>query len=512
MIKDNIKQEALADLVQFIRLVAPHRVIPAFHEELIGWWTREEAKSHQITLLPRDHAKSAMIAYRVAWEITKNPSIRVLYISATANLAEKQLKMIKDILTSPIYRKYWPEMVNEDEGKREKWTQSEIAVDHPLRKMEGIRDSTIFTGGLTTSLTGLHCDIAVLDDVVVMENAYTNEGREKVKSQYSLLSSIESSDAREWIVGTRYHPKDLYNDCMEMMVDIFNSDGEIIDQVPLFEKFERAVEDRGDGTGNYLWPRQMRKDGKWFGFDREILARKKAQYLNKVQFRAQYYNDPNDPDSAPIKQDRFQHYDKAHINFEEGYWHFKGERLNVACSIDFAFSLGMKRDFTAIVVCGMDRHKNIYVLDIERFKTDRIQGFFEAILRLHNKWGFRRLRCEASAAQKAVVKELKEQYIKKYGLAVAVDEYTPNRTEGTKIERIAAILEPRYDNLQIWHYKGGNCQILEEELVQKHPPHDDVKDALAACIDTLSPPLGAFSNTAYNKPKSNIIYSRFGGA
>ena len=96
-------------------------------------------------------------------------------------------------------------MVNMDEGRREKWTTSEIAVDHPIRKQEGVRDPTIFTGGLTTSLTGMHCSNAVLDDVVVQENAYTKEGRQKVKEQYSLLASIESAAASEWTVGTSDH-------------------------------------------------------------------------------------------------------------------------------------------------------------------------------------------------------------------------------------------------------------------------------------------------------------------
>ena len=53
--------------------------------------------------------KSALIAYRVAWEITKNPTIRVCISHSTANLAEKQLGFIKQILTCPVYRKYWPE-------------------------------------------------------------------------------------------------------------------------------------------------------------------------------------------------------------------------------------------------------------------------------------------------------------------------------------------------------------------------------------------------------------------
>ena len=292
---DDIREAAEQDLITFIRLVAPQRVLGSVHEELCRWWNREDSKTHQLTLLPRDHGKSAMIAYRVAWELTRDPTLRVLYISATSNLAQKQLSFIKSIFTSDIHRRYWPDYVHYDEGKREKWTMTEISLDHPKRKAESVRDPSIFTGGLTTSLTGLHCDIAVLDDVVVYENAYTQEGRDKVKSQYSLLSSIEGANAREWVVGTRYHPKDLYSELLSMEEDIYNSSGEIIAAEPIYETFERAVENTGDGTGEFLWPRQVRHDGKAFGFDIQILAKKRAQYLDKTQFRSQYYNDPNDP-------------------------------------------------------------------------------------------------------------------------------------------------------------------------------------------------------------------------
>ena len=92
---------------------------------------------------------------------------------------------------------------------REKWTEREISLDHPKRKEEAIRDPSIFTAGLTSNIVGMHCDIAILDDVVVQSNAYTEEGRSKVKDQYSHLSSIGSGDSRVWVVGTRYHPKDL---------------------------------------------------------------------------------------------------------------------------------------------------------------------------------------------------------------------------------------------------------------------------------------------------------------
>ena len=508
--KDQIRFLAESDLESFIRLIHPQRVLGSIHTELIQWWTRENQKSHQLVLLPRDHGKSAMIAYRVVWEITKNPAIRILYISSTANLAIKQLKFIKDILSSDIYRFYWPEMVNVEEAKREKWTENEISVDHPLRAKEAVRDPTIFTAGLTTSITGLHCDIAVLDDVVVRENAYTEDGREKTRQQYSLLSSIESTDSREWVVGTRYHPKDLYSDLTNMHVDEYDDNGEINAQEPLYETLERQVEDRGDGTGEFLWPRQQRKDGKWFGFDQKILAKKRAQYLDRIQFRAQYYNDPNDAESAVIKREYFQYYDRAHLTRRDGHWTIKGKRLNVFSAVDFAFSRARRADFTAIVVVGIDSDRNYYVLDIERFKTDKISEYFDKILRLHQKWDFRKIRAEVTTGQQVIVNDLKQNYIRVHGLALSVEDFRPTRNQGNKDERIEAILQPRYHNRQMWHYQGGNCQILEEELALTNPPHDDVKDALASAIDVCVAPSTMMANRN-NERQAMYSHSKFGG-
>jgi hypothetical protein len=506
--KELIKEAAESDLESFIRLVHPQRVLGSIHSELIRWWTRGDAKSHQLCLLPRDHGKSAMVAYRVAWEITRNPCVRVLYISSTANLAQKQLKFIKDILTCPKYRAYWPEMVHPDEGKREKWTESEFAVDHPLRKAEAIRDPTVFTGGLTTGITGLHCDIAVLDDVVVYENAYTEDGRHKVESQYSLLASIEGTGAREWIVGTRYHPKDLYNSLLKKKIEIYNEGGDLESDEALYEIFEKQVEDRGDGTGQYLWPVQTRYDGKTFGFSQRILATKKAQYLDQTQFRAQYYNDPNDVENATISREYFQYYDPKYLTRNDGKWFFKNKRLNVFASVDFAFSLRAKADYTAIAVVGVDNQQNYYILEIDRFKSDQISEYFQRILKLHQKWDFRKLKAETTAAQQVIVNDLKSNYVRVHGLALSVEDFRPNRTMGSKAERVEAILQPRYHNRQVWHYMGGHCQTLEEELVLAHPPHDDCKDALATAIDACVAP-------AFNRHRTDtqvsISHNRFGG-
>lgn len=507
MTPNEIREAAEADLEFFIALVAPQRLLGGCHKDLLKWWTRPDAKDHQLVLFPRDHGKSAMVAYRVAWELTKDPTLKFLYISATSNLAAKQLGFIKQIFESDTHRRYWPDHIHPEEGKRKSWTKSEIDLDHPARDVEGIRDPSIMTAGLTTGITGLHFDVAVLDDVVVYENAYTTEGRSKVETQYSLLASIEGTGAREWVVGTRYHPKDLYSIMLAMKEPTFDEKGNQVGEESIYEILERQVEDRGDGTGEFLWPKQLRKDGKWFGFDIRELARKKAKYIDRTQFRAQYYNDPSDPDSRPIDYDKFQYYEKKLVVNKSGTWYYKDKRINLTASIDFAYSTRKEADYTAITVIGTDADNNVYVLDINRFQTDKIGVYFRELLHMHNKWGFKRLVAETTAAQQAIVKSLKQDYFAPYGLTIKVIEVKPTRAQGSKEERMEAVLVPLYENQQVYHYRGGNCQILEDELVSNNPPHDDCKDSLANAIEHAVRPA-----QMQVKQESNVVYhSRFGG-
>lgn len=498
--KEDVRKLAEADLLAFIKLVAPHRVLGACHEELIRWWTRDDALDNQLTLLPRDHQKSAMVAYRAAWWLTKFPDTTLLYVSATADLAEKQLKFIKDILTSDIYRFYWPEMVEKSENRRERWAADEISVDHPKRKAEGVRDPTVKAVGLTANTTGLHCKVAILDDIVVPGNAYTQLGREQTRAFYSQLSSIETTDAKEWVVGTRYHPSDIYRDLNDMVEFYYDTTTNEDVEREVFEVYEKAVEINGE----FLWPKQRRHDGKTFGFDEKVLARKKAKYLDVAQFYAQYYNNPNNAESALIDANKFQYYERAKLKSLSGSWYLDDELLLVYAGMDFAFSISDKADYTVIVTVGVSSKGDIFVLDIDRFRTNKVSEMYERVLKAYRKWGFRKLRAEVTAAQSLIVQQFKD-HMRKQGVAIAIDEHRPLKN---KVERIQAALEPRYQQNVIWHYKGGNCQTLEEELVMEHPEHDDVKDCLASVVDIATPPF----RRNKTKQENNVVYSsRFGG-
>ena len=179
-------------------------------------------------------------------------------------------------------------------------------------------------------------------------------------------------------------------------------------------------------------------------------------------------------------------------------------------SIDFAFSLNKKADYTAVVVIGVDCDNRVYVLDIDRFKTDKINSYFKSISELHSKWSFKKLRAEVTVAQAVIARDLKDR-VREEGLRLSIDEYRPSRHEGRKEERIAAALEHRYENQDMIHFKGGYTEILEEELVLSRPAHDDVKDALASAVEIAIKPKSLRNRDEFLSNVVNIRKNRFGG-
>ena len=149
-----LRERALSDLAFFARLVNPSYVYGRVHMEVFNWLQdyalfgyEKSLTANKLLMLPRGHLKSHIVATWCAWIITRHPEVTILYVSATASLAETQLYAIKNMLGSSTYRRYFPEYVHPQEGKREKWSATTLSIDHVRRKSEGIRDCTINTAG-----------------------------------------------------------------------------------------------------------------------------------------------------------------------------------------------------------------------------------------------------------------------------------------------------------------------------------------------------------------------------
>ena len=363
------------------------------------------------------------------------------------------------------------------------------------------------TCGLEKTITGKHCKRLILDDIVVPENN-TEIGRRDVNSWAAQAASIMSADSSMFVVGTRYHPKDAYQLMMDMAYDdpSENENREITtSEVSMFTVMMDNVEDDGE----FLWPRQQRTDGKYFGFNPTVLAKKRAVYesLGEItQFYAQYYNDPNDKSTAPISHDLFKYYKKEEVEYVTGLWTVAGRPVWMFAAVDMAASTKDSADYTVITVGAIDEDGNRYVVDIDRFKSAKASEILARVRLAYERYMFKKLRIEAVSGFRLVAQDMADR-LTEMGIRIPIDLYIPPNSQG-KFARVNGILEPLYQSGAIYHYRGGNCQVLEDELVSVNPLHDDTKDSWAMCVDLMVKPLQRRQQQSTNVVRFN---KRFGG-
>ena len=509
------------NLFEFAKYLNPHYAYGDVHRKVFEWLTSPNAGDHQLLLLPRAHLKSHCIAVWAVWQITKEPWTTMVYLSAGEDLATNQVYAIKNMMTCDRYRLLWPEMIKEQEGERSKWSAWAFNVDHPEREARGVRDNTIIVKTVKANAVGLHCSHLVLDDVVVPRFAYTATGRKEVQQSVSQFASIKNPGAVTKAVGTRYHPADLYNDFAQAQRKMFEEDGTFTGIVPLWEIFEAKVEDspNQDMTGLYLWPRTMHPlSREWHGFNTQVLAGILAQYEStgeREQFFAQYYNDPNDPESYRLTKDSFHYYDKKYLKQSGDYWYYKEKKLNIFAAMDVAGTGwsekgGKAADYTAVAVIGVDADSDIYILDLDQFKTADFNEYYKRVFDLQMYWGFRKITIETNSIGKQV-KQAIENLAYENGTKLVVEGVSKTWVGGSKQERHAAILEPRYKQGKVFHFKGGYIPELEEQIILARPRHDDLEDAVCIAMEAARPPSKGHGIAA-NQQNSKIVYHPiFGG-
>jgi phage terminase large subunit-like protein len=175
-------------------------------------------------------------------------------------------------------------------------------------------------------------------------------------------------------------------------------------------------------------------------------------------------------------------------------------------AIDMAASAKEKADYTVITVGAIDDDGNRYVVDIERFKSEKTSEILDKLRMLYEKYMFKKLRIEAVSGFRLVAQDLADR-LTDMGIRIPIDLYIPPNTEG-KFARVNGILEPLYQTGAVYHYRGGNCQVLEDELVSVNPLHDDTKDSWAMCVDLMVKPIQRQKSKNMNVVQ---FHGRFGG-
>jgi hypothetical protein len=122
-----------------------------------------------------------------------------------------------------------------------------------------------------------------------------------------------------------------------MQEELYDQDGNVIGYDPIYEVFERVVEDSPFGDGSYLsLAKTNAADGRWFGFDQKRPAIKRAKYINKGQFRHILATIPT-MSLMPQSIEDYSNITIPNTSNEYDAGALKVD-LNVYASIDFAYS------------------------------------------------------------------------------------------------------------------------------------------------------------------------------
>ena len=172
------------------------------HDDLAAYL--ENSGKYKLILIPRGHLKSSLVT--VAWSIQqllRNPDYRILIRNAVWDQSRRFLGQIQGYLEDSKL----PLIFGQFTSQKAIWTKEELEIRQRKNKKAS---PSIMTAGLETSLTGLHFDIIIDDDLVNDKNTSTKEQIQKVIDVYNDSFNLLDRGGIHVVVGTRWNVRDLY--------------------------------------------------------------------------------------------------------------------------------------------------------------------------------------------------------------------------------------------------------------------------------------------------------------
>lgn len=188
----------------------------SLHNDLAAFL--EQKTDKKLILVPRGHLKSSIVT--VAWaiqQLLRDPNTRILITNAVWELSRKFLREIGGLLTT---KSLLSEIFGPFDGPGSKFTQDEITIAQ--RTIGTIKEASITTAGVESSLTGGHYDIILHDDLVEENNIGTKEQINKIIRFYQNSLDLIDPGGQILVVGTRWAMNDLYGHLIETEMDSLN--------------------------------------------------------------------------------------------------------------------------------------------------------------------------------------------------------------------------------------------------------------------------------------------------
>lgn len=175
-----------------------------FHNEWQGDMTEHD---RLVIFSSVEHGKSVQASVaRPMWELGRNPTSRGAIISDTATQATKMLTAIKaNVEANPRLHDVFPHLCRENFRT---WRDDAILYESEQPTTE--KDFTVQAVGLGGAIMGARLNWIIIDDVLNLENTWTEDQCQKVIEWYQTTVLTRAlKGCKIWVVGTAWSPFDL---------------------------------------------------------------------------------------------------------------------------------------------------------------------------------------------------------------------------------------------------------------------------------------------------------------
>ena len=385
---------------------------------------------------PRNTKSEFASNYLPAWMIGKNPKLKIIQATHTAELAVRFGRKAKHVIDSPEYKEIFDTSLQEDSKAAGRW--------------ETAQGGEYFAVGVGGAMTGRGADLLIIDDPHKEKDLLSRDSFDKAYEWYTSGPRQRlQPGGRIILVMTRWSTRDLTGALLKAQKDIKGDEWEVVEFPAILP------------NDNPVWPEYWKKD--------ELEAVKASISIGK--WNAQYMQSPTSEEGAIIKRE---------------WWRNWKDKEPPKCiftiqSYDTAFMKKETADYSAITTWGVfeseDGGQNVILLNA--FK-DRYE-FPELRRKAHEEYLYWRpdiVLVEAKASGIPLTHELRN-------MGVPVINFTPSKGNDKHV-RVNSIA-PLFEAGKIWAPKHEHFaqEVIEECAAFPHGDYDDYVDSMTQAIMRL---------------------------
>jgi predicted phage terminase large subunit-like protein len=434
---DKAKPIIKKDFLSFVKYVWPEFIEGSHHKKInkkFNDLAQGKIKRLIINMPPR-HTKSEFASYLLpAWMIGKNPKLKIIQATHTADLAIDFGRKTKNLVDDSDYQQVFDTRLMEDSQAAGKWKTEQ--------------GGEYFAAGVGGAITGRGADLLIIDD------PHKEQDIKKDSKSFEKAWNWYTSGPRQRLqpggkivcVMTRWSTKDLTGQLIKAQGEEDSDQWEIVELPAILP------------SGKPVWPEYWTK---------EELTKTKSS-IPVSNWNAQYMQQPTAEEGAIIKRDWWRNWDKK----DPPQVKYKIQ------SYDTAFLKKESADYSAITTWGVfeteDNGDNIILLSA--FK-DRYE--FPELRRVAHEeylwWRPDMTLIEAKASGIPLTAELRR-------MGIPVVNFTPSKGND-KHARVNSV-SPLFESGKVWApmHEHFAQEVVEECASFPFGDHDDYVDSMTQAL------------------------------